>query len=127
MALVLNFTSRKTCTVQDPEHLIAATSASYFNPSLQTIAIEIKGATTPSIAIEGCMDDYNEATKKNLDDADCVWYPLAIISAKDYSVVDKIADNGIYYVSVAGTKRFRFNVADISKISSASISLQKMD
>ena len=127
MALVLNFNSRKLCTVQDSQHLIAATSASYFNPSLQTIAIEVTNATSPSIAFEGCMDDCDEQTRKNLDDDDCVWYPLALINSKDYSVIDKITENGIYYVSVAGAKRFRFNVADISKISSASISLQKMD
>ena len=127
MASVLNFSSRKVCTVQDPTHLIAATNASYMNPSLQTIAIEVKGAASPAIQIEGCMDDYNEETRKNLDDADCTWFPLAIINSADYSVADKIASNGIYYVSIAGTKRFRFNIADISAISAATISIQKME
>lgn len=127
MASVLNFSSRKVCTVQDPTHLIAATNASYMNPSLQTIAIEIKGAALPVIQIEGCMDDYNETTRKNLDDADCTWFPLAIINSADYSIADKITSNGIYYVSIAGTKRFRFNVVDISAISTATISIQKME
>lgn len=127
MALVLSFSSRKICTVQEPGDLITETSATYFNPSLQTIAVEVKNAASPSIQIEGCMDDYNEVTKKNLDDDDCVWYQLAIINSKDFSIVDKITENGIYYISVAGAKRFRFNVADISKISVATISIQKVD
>ena len=127
MALVLDFTSRKTATIQDPEHLIAATSDSYFNPEMCTIAIEVRDAGQSVIHVEGCMDDYNKETKKNLDDADCAWTNLATINAASYAVDDALYGNGLFYVSVAGTKRFRFVTEDISTISAATITLYKVD
>lgn len=127
MAKNLTFNNRKICTVQDPQHLIAATSASYFNLDVQTVAIEVKNAEPCSIQIEGCMDDFDEENNISMQDDDCVWYPLAVINVSDYGVQDAIEDNGIFYVTLGGMRRFRFNVEDIAAISGATITMKRVD
>ena len=75
------------------------------NNNIQCALIEVKGADTIELYVSGCASDTDAEGKALLEDEDCYWVDLALIKASDYSIVDKIEDNGLYYVNLGGMAR----------------------
>ena len=80
---------------------------------LSDISIEVKNAESINIVVEGCGCTV-DSEDKILSDAECVWTPLACLSASNFIMSQIITSNGIFFVNVGGCNRLRIRVTNIS-------------
>lgn len=88
----------------------AATSAPILTSIYSSLALQVSGATSISLIVEGCVDCIDEEDAM-LDDSDCVWVALACFSVTDLSMSESIIANGIYKIDVTGLSKARVRVA----------------
>lgn len=128
MSSNIDFRNRKNYIIHDKNNpMTYPYSESILSTTMQTIAIEVAGANNCNIQVEGCMNNYNTTTKQELVDDECSWTVLATISANDFGVSNDIKKDGIYYVSLSGTRLFRLHTADTASIANAVITFQKIE
>ena len=114
MSLLLNQQSPLTLIFQDEVKKIDGQYSKMFECSnLQTMTLEIKGVDTCDITVEGAVNIY-DTEGSVLDEDDIDFTQLGLISASDYSVVDKATTKGIYYLSLGGVRGVRLNCSNLS-------------
>lgn len=89
------------------------TSDSFKNPGYDNLSLELSGTGSAVLAIEGCINTQDE-NGMALEDTDCSWSPLAILSAKNYSQAQSVSGNGIYFIGVSGISRIRVVASSVS-------------
>lgn len=90
-----------------------ATSDGCRNSGYDNLTLEIGGEGTANVTVEGCVNTQN-AKNIDLEDSECNWYPLAALSAQDYSKSSAISAKGIYFVGVSGVSRIRVKATSVS-------------
>ena len=91
----------------------AGTSESFHNNGFSTLMIEVSGASSIDMEIEGCINIL-DANGEPKEDANCVWTKLGLYNLNDFSFAKKITGNGIYAISIDGTARVRVVVNSVS-------------
>ena len=91
----------------------AGESKSVWNNGYDNLAIELSGTGSAALSIQGCVNTVN-AQGEQLEDADCSWTSLSVLKASDYSQVQQIEANGIYYVGITGISRIRVKATNVS-------------
>lgn len=104
---------------------LTETSKSIKCYGMHKASLEIVGATTFSITVEGCVNATNVDTGAQLTDNEITWTKLATISATSLEKVDTLNKNGIYYIDLSGIQRVRLNVTSIS--GTPTISMMRAD
>lgn len=104
---------------------LTETSKSIKCYGMHKASLEIVGATTISITVEGCVNATNVDTGTQLNDGEITWTKLATISATSLEKVDTLNKNGIYYIDLSGIQRVRLNVTSIS--GTPTISMMRAD
>lgn len=87
-------------------------SGACFNNGFDLLVLEVSGATTIEAVVEGCINNI-DADGNQLDEADCVYTELTIMDI-GYNIVEKIEDNGIYYIGINGCSRVRVNATALT-------------
>lgn len=106
---------------------VAAENGSYSTSSIRVLALEVTGLSG-KILIDGCMNDYDDATRQDKADEDCVWSEVVIMSAADYSLHSNILEDGLYYIDVSALRRVRFTeVTSNEPDSAATITAKKVE
>lgn len=90
----------------------AGTSEPFRNNGFSTLTLEVSGATSIALSVEGCVNII-KPNGETMTDEECSWTPLAIINMSDFSVLSEIADNGIYAIGINGNARVRVVVSSI--------------
>ncbi len=91
----------------------AATSDIYNNSAYGVLTLEVSGASSISLKVQGCVNVEN-ADKTLIPDNNLVWSDLAVIDTKDYSVGSSITANGIYAIGISGLAKIRVVIESIS-------------
>lgn len=116
MSQAINLGGALLYVFQDTNNQIVGEYSTSVNVvNIQTATLEVQGADTCSITVQGCVNDKEEDNITPLDDENCQWTPLANISVKDYEITETITSDGIYYISLSGIQRIRLSVGDTTK------------
>ena len=84
----------------------AGTSEAFRNNGFETLILEVSGATSISLTVEGCINII-KPNGETMTDEECSWTPLAIINMTGFEVLSEITSNGIYAIGINGNARVR--------------------
>ena len=90
----------------------AGTSEPFRNNGFASLTLEVSGASSIALTVEGCVNII-KPNGEAMSDVECSWTPLAIINMSDFSVLSEIANNGIYAIGISGSARVRVVISSI--------------
>ena len=91
----------------------AANSDIYNNSGFGILTLEVSGAESVSLKVQGCINS-EDANKNPIADENLVWSDLAAINTKDFSLGSTISANGIYAISIIGMPKIRVVLESVS-------------